>query len=131
MVWADILMNFLEGFPHINGKSVIIMVVDRFSKLVHFVPIGYPYTVTSIAQAFFITVVGLHGIPNSIVSDRHTVLTSCLWSEVFALVAVKLNLSSAFHPQSDGQLEAANRIIAMYLCCLTSDRPRQMLKWLP
>lgn len=57
--------------------------------------------------------------------------TSSFWRELFRLTGVKLNLSSAFHPQSDGQSEVVNKIITMYLRCLTGDRPREWLRWLP
>jgi hypothetical protein len=63
------LMDFIEGFPRTNGKSVIITVVNRFSKYAHFIPIGHPYIVTIIARAFFDMIVHLHGVPNSIVND--------------------------------------------------------------
>jgi hypothetical protein len=131
MVWSDIAMDFVEGLPRVNGKSVILTVVDHFSKSAHFIPLGHPYSASTVAQAFFDTVVRLHGIPSSIVSDRDPIFTSKFWTELFRLAGVKLNLSSAFHPQSDGQSEVTNKIIVMYLRCLTGDRPRQWLRWLP
>jgi hypothetical protein len=131
IVWADVAMDFVEGFPRINGKSVILTVVDRFSKYGHFIPLGHPYTATTVAKAFFDTVVRLHGIPCSIVSDRDPVFTSQFWRELFRLAGVKLHMSSAFHPQSDGQSEAANKVITMLLRCLSGDRPREWLRWLP
>ncbi len=130
-VWEDISMDFVEGLPRVNGKSVILTVVDRLSKYAHFLPLGHPYTATSVAQVFFNEVVRLHGIPLSIVSDRDPVFTSAFWTELFRLAGVKLAMSSAFHPQTDGQSEAANRVIGMYLRCLTGDRPRHWLRWLP
>lgn len=123
-VWEDISMDFEEGLPRVNGKSVILTVVDRQSKYAHFLPLGHPYTATSVAHVFFNEVVRLHGIPLSIVSDRDPVFTSAFWTELFRLAGVKLTMSSAFHPQRDGQSEAANRVIGMYLRCLTGDRPR-------
>jgi hypothetical protein len=86
----------------VNGKSVILTVVDRFSKYAHFVPLGHPYTATSVAKVFFEEIVRLHGLPESIVSDRDPVFTSKFWTELFKLSGVKLQLTSAFHPQSDG-----------------------------
>jgi hypothetical protein len=130
-VWADIAMDFVEGFPKINGKSIILTVVDRFSKFTHFIPLGHPYTATSVARAFFSNIIRLHGLPSSIVSDRDLVFTSKFWQELFALAGVKLNLSTMFHPQSDGQSEATSKVIMMYLCYITGDRPRQWLQWLP
>ncbi|KAF0933831.1 hypothetical protein E2562_019286 [Oryza meyeriana var. granulata] len=68
-VWADIAMDFVEGFPKVGGKSVVLTVVDRFSKYAHFVALGHPYTATSVARMFFDHIVRLHGIPCSIVSE--------------------------------------------------------------
>jgi hypothetical protein len=75
-IWADVAMDFVEGFPHVHGKSIILTVVDRFSKYAQFLPLGHPYTVTSVAWVFFDGVVRLHGIPSSIVSDRDPVFMS-------------------------------------------------------
>lgn len=130
-VWCDISMDFIEAFPKVGGKSVLLTVVDRFSKYAHFIPLGHPYTAAAVARAFFDTIVRLHGIPSSIVSDRDTVFTSAFWRELFRLAGVTLNMSSAFHPQSDGQSEIVNRVITMYLRCLDGDRPRSWLQWLP
>jgi hypothetical protein len=69
-IWADISMDFIKGFHKINGKSVILTVVDRFSKAAHFITLGHPYTVTTVARAFFIEIIRLHGILSSIVSDH-------------------------------------------------------------
>ena len=124
-------MDFIEAFPKVGGKSVVLTVVDRFSKYAHFIPLGHPYSAASVARAFFDGIVRLHGFPCSIVSDRDTVFTSAFWRELFRLAGVKLNMSSAFHPQSDGQSEVVNRIITMYLRCLAGDRPRSWLQWLP
>lgn len=130
-VWADIGIDFIEALPSAQGKTVILTVVDRFSKYCHFIPLAHPYTAESVAQAFFAEVVRLHGVPQSIVSDRDAVFTSAFWTELMELTGTKLFMSSAFHPQTDGQSEAANRVIAMYLRCFTGDRPRQWLRWLP
>jgi hypothetical protein len=124
-------MDFVEGFPRINGKAVISTVVNHFSKYAHFVSLGHPYTTTSVACAVFDEIVRLPGMPSSIVSDRDPVFTSKFWQELFHLTGVKLHLSSAFHPQSDGQSEATNKVITMYLRCLAGDRPRHWLQWLP
>jgi hypothetical protein len=123
VVWADIGLDFIEALPRVNGKSVILSVVDRFSKYCHFIALGHPYTAESVAQAFFADIVRLHGVPQSVVSDRDPVFTSTFWRELMRLMGTKLHMSSAFHPQSDGQTEAANRVIIMYLRCFTGDHP--------
>jgi hypothetical protein len=131
MIWSDLAMDFIEALSRVNNKTVTLTVVYRLSKAAHFIPLGHPYTATSVARAFFDEVVRLHGFPTSIVSDRDPVFTSTLWKELFRLLGTQLNLSSAFHPQSDGQSEVANKVIVMYLRCLTGDRPKQWLRWLP
>jgi hypothetical protein len=78
-IWSDITMDFIEGLPKVGGKSVILTVVDRFSKYAYFIPLAHPYTAESVAQVFFSEIVRLHGIPTSIVSDRDPVFTSVFW----------------------------------------------------
>jgi transposase InsO family protein len=112
-IWSHKAMDFVEGFSWVNGKSVILMVVGRFSKYAPFVPLGHSYTATSVAKVFFEEIVHLHGLSESIVSDRDPVFTSKFWTEFFKLSGVKLQLTSAFHPQSDGQSKAVNKVITM------------------
>jgi hypothetical protein len=122
-VWVDISMDFIEGLPKVGGKSVILTVVDRFSKYAHFIALGHPYIATSVARAFFDGIVRLHGFPASIVSDRDPVFMGHVWRDLFWMAGVKLRFSTAFHPQTDGQSEVVNKVIAMYLHCVTGDRP--------
>ena len=110
---------------------MILTVVDRFSKYCHFIPLAHPYTAESVAQAFFADIMRLHGVPQSLVSDRDVVFTSTFWRALMRLMSTNLHMTTAFHPQSDGQTEAANRVIVMYLRCFTGDRPRQWVRWLP
>jgi hypothetical protein len=84
-----------------------------------------------VGKAFFDNIVRLHGFPSSIVSDRDPVFTSHLWTELFRLSGTRLCVSSAFHPQMDGQSKVTNKIITIYLRCLEGDRPRSWLRWLP
>jgi hypothetical protein len=116
-------MDFIETLPKVSGKSVILTVVDRFSKYAHFIPLSDPYTATTVARTFFVDIVRLHGLSTSIVSDCDPTLTSNFWGELFKLSGVWLHMSTAFQPQSYGQSEAVNKIVTMYLRCLTGDRP--------
>ena len=84
-VWADISMDFIEGLPKVGGKSVILTIVDRFSKYAHFIALGHPYTAAAIARAFFEGIVCLHGFPSSIVSDRDPVFTGHVWRDLFRM----------------------------------------------
>jgi hypothetical protein len=97
-VWADISMDFIEGLPKVGGKSVILTVVDRFSKYAHFITLDHPYTTAFVARAFFDGIVCLHGFPSSIVSDHDPVFTGHVWRDLFRLAGVKLCMSTAFHP---------------------------------
>lgn len=130
-IWADISMDFIETLPRVHGKSVILTVVDRFSKHAHFIPLGHPYTASTVARVFFNDIVRLHGFPESIVSDRDPIFTGHLWRDLFKHAGVQLKLSTAFHPQTDGQSEAVNKTITMHLRCIIGDRPRAWLEWLP
>jgi penicillin V acylase-like amidase (Ntn superfamily) len=102
---------------------VVLTVVDRFSKCTYFIALNHPYSATSMALAFFEGIVRLHGIPYSIVSDRDTMFTSAFWSELFKLEGVKLQMSLAFHPQTNRQSNVVNKVITMYHRCLTGDHP--------
>lgn len=91
-------MDFVEGYPKVGGKSVVLTVVDRCSKYGRFIVLGHPYMAISIARVFFDNIVRLHGLPCSIVSDRDPVFTSAFWTKLFRLAGDQLHLSSAFHP---------------------------------
>jgi hypothetical protein len=83
-----------------------------------------------VAHAFFDGIVRLHGFPASIVSDWDPVFTGNVWRDLFRMAGVKLCFSTAFHPQTDGQSEVVNKVISMYLRCVTGDRPRAWVDWL-
>jgi hypothetical protein len=103
-LWTNIALDFVEALPRVRGKSVILTVVDQFSKYCHFIPLAHPYSVESVAQAFFTDVVRLHGVPQFIVSDRDPVFTSNFWHELMWLVGTKLHMTTAFHPSPMGSL---------------------------
>jgi hypothetical protein len=96
-------MDFIETLPKVGGKYVILIVVDRFSKMAHFIPLSHPYSMISVAKAFFDSIVRPHVIPCSIISDRNPVFTSRFWEELFQVAGVKLLPSSMFHPQTISQ----------------------------
>lgn len=117
-------MDFITGLPNSHGFTVIMVVVDCLSKYAHFVPMKADYNRKSVAEAFMSQIVKLHGIPKSIVSDRDKVFTSAFWQQLFKLQGTTLAMTSAYHPQSDGQPENLNKGLEMYLRCFTFENNR-------
>jgi hypothetical protein len=101
-------MNFIEGLPNSGNANCILVVVDKFIKMAHFLPLRHPYTVALVARLFLDQVYKLHGLHVSIVSDRDMIFTSLFWKELFSLAKVQLRISTAYHPQSDDQTERVN-----------------------
>lgn len=128
--WRDISLDFIEGLPKVEGYSVILVVVDRFTKYAHFMPLKHPYTALSVAKVLYDNVFKLHGLPQSMVSDRDKVFTSSLWRELFKVEGVSLLCSTAYHPQMDGQTERVNQCLEMYLRCAISESPKEWKSWL-
>ena len=102
---------------------MVFVVVDRFTKYVHFIPLAHPYTTAKVAHLFMQFVFKLHGLPSTIVSDRDPVFTSKFWSELMKLQGISLAMSSSYHPQIDGQTEVVNKSLEHYLRAFASDRP--------
>nr|XP_023922292.1 uncharacterized protein LOC112033747 [Quercus suber] len=114
-LWLDVSMDFVEGLPKSHLKSVVFVVVDRLNKYTHFMAFSHPYTAAKVANLYLHFVFKLHGMPSTIVSDRDPVFNSLFWKELMKLQGVSLAMSSAYHPQSDGQIEVVNKSLEHYL----------------
>ncbi|WVZ95539.1 LOW QUALITY PROTEIN: hypothetical protein U9M48_041292 [Paspalum notatum var. saurae] len=128
--WHVITMDFIEGLPRSNSFNCILVVVDKFSRFGHFIPLRHPFTALSVARVFMTSVYKLHGLPEQIVSDRDRIFTSALWKELFRLAGVQLNMSSAYHPQSDGQTERVNQCMETFLRCFVHACPSRWSDWI-
>jgi hypothetical protein len=124
-------MDFIEGLPLSGNYNVILVVIDKFTKYSHFIPLKHPFTAFQVAQEFMKQVYRLHGMPGMIISDRDRIFTSHLWKELFRLADTTLHMSSTHHPQTDGQSERLNQCLEGFLRCMVHSCPKKWAAWLP
>ena len=125
-------MDFIFELPRTkDNKTGIMVVVDKLSKRIHFIPIESKHNAERTADTFYREIYKHHGLPRKIISDRDSRFTGNFWSELMKLLKVKLNLSTAFHPQTDGQSERAFRTLEDMLRCFVSYTQRDWSRFLP
>lgn len=121
--WQVVSLDFIEGLPQSQHYNCILVVVDKFSKYAHFIQLSHPFTAMQVAIKYMDSVFKLHGFPSAIISDRDRVFTSTIWQILFKLTGIDLRMSSAYHPQSDGQTERVNQCLETYdVLCMLSPR---------
>ena len=119
--WQSIWMDFITDLPESNRCPSIWVIVDRFTKMAHFIPLRRIQTKgADLALLFLQNIWWLHGIPTDKVSGRDTWFTSQLWSELARLLGIRQTLSTTFHPQTDGQTERINQVIEQYIRTYTN-----------
>ena len=128
--WKVVTMDFIEGLPQSGSSNAILVVVDKYSKYAHFVPRRHPFQAAGVAKLFMDNIYKLHGLPSTIISDRDRIFTSKFWQTLFKLVGTSLHMSSAYHPQNDGQTERVNQCVETYLRFFDHACPTLSIYWL-
>ncbi|WVZ52565.1 hypothetical protein U9M48_003613, partial [Paspalum notatum var. saurae] len=120
--WENIHMDFIVGLPPTQkGYDSIWVVIDRFTKAAHFLPVKTTYRAKQYAELYISRIVALHGVPLTITSDRGSLFVSRFWEHLQTALGTTLIHSSAYHPQTSGQVERVNQILEDMLraCALT------------
>ncbi|GJP43629.1 hypothetical protein CLOM_g3070 [Closterium sp. NIES-68] len=123
--WQHVTMDFVTGLPAgPSGNDAVLVVVDRLTKMAHVAPCRTTITAEETARLFISTVVRLHGIPAAIISDRDPKFTSKFWQDTWARYGTRLQFSSAYHPQTDGQTERTNQTMEQLIRTNCPDRKK-------
>ena len=109
--WEEILMDFITGLSKSEGRSVIMVVVDRLTKYAHFCALSHPFKESTVVIAFMETIQKLHGNPNIMVSDRDPIFTGNFWMELFSCLGTQLAHSSSYHLQPDKKTKIVKKKI--------------------
>jgi len=128
--WTHILADFITKLPLAQGYNSILVVVDRLTKIVHFIPTMEKMSIEGLARLFRNNVWKLHRLPKSIILDRGPQFVTELMRELNEMLGIKSKLSIAFYPQTDGQTERVNQELEQYLRIFINHRQEQWPEWL-
>ncbi|XP_077429679.1 uncharacterized protein LOC144056607 [Vanacampus margaritifer] len=128
--WAEISLDFVTGLPLSKGKTTVLTVVDRFSKMVRFLALSKLPSAKETAEVMIKHVFRVYGFPRDIVSDRGPQFVSRFWKEFCRLIGAKASLTSGYHPEANGQSERLNQQLETGLRCLVSQNPASWSKHL-
>ena len=110
--WEIVSMDLITQLPKSKlGNDAIVVFTDKLTKMAHFVPCKTAISAPELADMFYTHVIKYHGVPKGIISDRDPRFTSHFWRELWSKLDTKLKMSTAFHPETDGQTERTNRIL--------------------
>jgi hypothetical protein len=130
--WEDISMDFIVGLPRTaKGFDSIWVIIDRLTKIAHFLPVKTSYPVLTYAQIYIARILSLHGIPKTIVSDRGPQFVSKFWEELHKAPGTMLLHTSAYDPQTSGQIERVNQILEDMLQACVLEFPQKWDECLP
>lgn len=128
--WQVVTVDFIGELPESNGFNAICVLVDRFSKQMHAIPTTTKITAEGTAKIYRDHVFRLHGLPRKIIHDRGTQFDAKMMKELYKLLHIEGNPSTAFHPQTDGQTERVNQEIEQYLRLYVNHRQSDWADWL-
>ena len=130
--WEEVSMDYMGGLPKSRslGYDHVLVFVDRLSKMMHVVPVTSTVTAQETAELFLNHVARYHGLPKKIISDRDARFLSEFWKQLFDGFGTSLGLSTAYHPETDGQTEIYNRTLLRYLRTYSAKEGRDWPKWL-
>ena len=113
--WKSISMDFITDLPLLQGSDAVLIVIDRLTKMAHFIACTKDMDAPQFQETFMSEIFRLHGLSRDIITDRGSIFTSDLWKETTKKLGIKTRLSTAFHPQTDGQTERMNSTLEQYL----------------
>jgi len=113
--WTHISADFITKLPLAQGYDAILVVVDQLTKMAHFVPTTERTSTEGLARLFRDNIWKLHGLPDSIISDRGPQFAVGIMKELNHMLGIETKLLTAFHPQTDGQTERMNQELEQYL----------------
>jgi len=129
-LWTHISADFITKLPLVQEYDSILVVVDQLTKMVHFIPTTEKTLAEGLARLFKDNVWKLHGLLESIILDRGPQFVAGLMRELNGMLGIASKLSTAFHPQTDGQTERVNQELEQYLRMFIDHRQEQWPKWL-
>ena len=129
--WSFLSMDFIDQLPLSDNFDSILVVVDRFTKMALFIPTRTDITSSELATLFIQHIFSKHGLPADVVSDRGSKFTSSLWRDLNKALGIHQSLSTAYHPQTDGQTERINQIVETYLRLYINYDQDNWSKYLP
>ena len=115
--WDHVVLDFVVGLPVQQGFDTICTVVDKATKMCHFLPCSESISAKQVAKLYWANIGKLHGIPSVIISDRDVRFTSKFWKELWRILGTDIRMGSGFHPQSSGQVEIFNKLLEQTLRC--------------
>lgn len=129
--WDSLSMDFVTGLPEKEGYDTILVVVDRLTKMAHYIPTSSNINAKGLAKLFLEKIVKHHGLPTNIITDRGSLFTSEFWTKLMKALGTSRNLSTAFHPETDGQTERINAIMEQFLRAYCSYQQDNWVELLP